>query len=70
MCRYHGWRYALDGRLRAATGFGPAEGFDPLAAVLDWYQMNVGRDNFDFEGSEDQKNFAAWRGESVEGAAQ
>ncbi|MEF8690300.1 UNVERIFIED_CONTAM: aromatic/alkene/methane monooxygenase hydroxylase/oxygenase subunit alpha [Comamonas sp. A-3] len=40
-----------------------AEGFDPLAAVLDWYGMNVGRDNMDFEGSEDQRNFAAWRGD-------
>jgi len=29
--------------------------------------QNIGRDNFEFEGSEDQKNFAAWRGESVEG---
>jgi choline monooxygenase len=28
-CRYHGWRYALDGRLRAATDFGAAPGFDP-----------------------------------------
>ncbi len=45
------------------------EGFDPLLAVLDYYNINVGRDNFDFEGSEDQKNFAAWRGESLEGAS-
>jgi phenol hydroxylase P3 protein len=45
------------------------EGFDPLLAVLDYYEMNVGRDNFDFEGSEDQKNFAAWRGEGSSNAA-
>ncbi len=29
VCRYHGWRYALDGRLASARDFGPAEGFDP-----------------------------------------
>lgn len=46
-----------------------AEGFDPLMAVLDFYEMNVGRDNFDFEGSEDQRNFAAWRGDAATGAA-
>lgn len=34
VCRYHGWRYTLDGRLRAATGFGPAAGFDPRAFGL------------------------------------
>jgi choline monooxygenase len=28
VCRYHGWRYALDGRLATARDFGPAEGFD------------------------------------------
>jgi phenylpropionate dioxygenase-like ring-hydroxylating dioxygenase large terminal subunit len=29
VCRYHGWRYTLDGRLRSATDFGSAPGFDP-----------------------------------------
>lgn len=28
-CKYHGWRYALDGRLRSAVDFGAVEGFDP-----------------------------------------
>jgi choline monooxygenase len=28
-CRYHGWKYALDGRLRNAVDFGKAPGFDP-----------------------------------------
>ncbi len=28
-CRYHGWRYALDGRLASARDFGPASNFDP-----------------------------------------
>ena len=28
-CKYHGWRYALDGRLRSARDFGRTEGFDP-----------------------------------------
>ena len=36
-------------------------GFEPLPAVLAYYHLNPGRDNLEFEGSEDQKNFAAWR---------
>src|ERR1700733_3523220 len=34
VCRYHGWRYALDGRLANARDFGPAEGFDPRNYAL------------------------------------
>lgn len=41
-----------------------APGFDPLKEVLEgYYKINFGRDNLDFEGSEDQKNFAQWRGD-------
>lgn len=29
VCKYHGWRYALDGRLRSARDFGVLPGFDP-----------------------------------------
>lgn len=45
-----------------------APGFDPLRAVLDFYHLNFGRDNLDFEGSEDQKNFAQWNGHGAAGA--
>ena len=38
-----------------------APGFDALAEVLKYYHVNHGRDNLDFEGSEDQRNFDAWR---------
>ncbi|MGH6888460.1 MAG: aromatic ring-hydroxylating oxygenase subunit alpha [Rhizomicrobium sp.] len=34
VCRYHGWRYALDGMLASARDFGPAEGFDPRTCKL------------------------------------
>lgn len=42
-----------------------AEGFDPLKALLQWYNIVHGRDNLDFEGSEDQRNFAAWRAQAT-----
>ncbi len=34
VCRYHGWRYGLDGRLASARDFGPAQGFDPRDYAL------------------------------------
>jgi choline monooxygenase len=33
-CRYHGWRYALDGRLLGAPDMGRAQGFDVAAIRL------------------------------------
>jgi choline monooxygenase len=43
VCAYHGWRYALDGRLRAATGFGAVEGFDPRAFGLLGVRLEIWR---------------------------
>ena len=43
VCAYHGWRYALDGRLRAATGFGTAEGFDPRELGLLGVRLEIWR---------------------------
>jgi len=34
VCPYHGWTYALDGRLVRAPGMGRMEGFDPAAFSL------------------------------------
>jgi len=42
-----------------------APGFDPLAEVLKYYHLNHGRDNMEFEGSEDQRNFDAWRAQAT-----
>jgi len=33
-CKYHGWRYLFDGRLRLARDFGAAANFDPRAFSL------------------------------------
>ncbi|HEY1709950.1 MAG TPA: aromatic ring-hydroxylating dioxygenase subunit alpha [Rhizomicrobium sp.] len=53
-CRYHGWRYALDGRLAAARDFGPAPDFDPRAFGLHRLECQTWRGfvfaNMDLEG--------------------
>ncbi|MFU2489906.1 aromatic/alkene/methane monooxygenase hydroxylase/oxygenase subunit alpha [Thauera sp. WH-1] len=41
------------------------EGFDPLAAVLKYYNFEHDRDNLDFDISEDKKNFDEWRGQAT-----
>ena len=41
------------------------EGFDALGAVLKYYNLEHGRDNLDFDISEDKKNFAEWRGQAT-----
>ncbi|MCK6545696.1 aromatic/alkene/methane monooxygenase hydroxylase/oxygenase subunit alpha [Myxococcota bacterium] len=33
-----------------------------LPDVVNWYHIKHGQDNLEFEGSQDQQNFAAWRG--------
>lgn len=42
-CKYHGWVYALDGRLRSARDFGAAEGFDPRSYSLFELRVEVWR---------------------------
>jgi phenol hydroxylase P3 protein len=43
------------------------QGFNPLAAVLDYYHINVGADNGEFNGSPDQVNWDRWTGQDTSG---
>jgi len=38
-----------------------APDFDPISEVVRYYDINEGRDNNDYVGSEDEANFRAWR---------
>lgn len=59
-CPYHGWRYALDGRLKSATGFGPAENFDARALSLVSLPLKLWRGFLFVALSTDAGDFDAW----------
>lgn len=42
-----------------------AEGFDPIQAVADFYDLETGKENGGFKGSEDEANFARWRDQTT-----
>ena len=52
----------LQGHCFKPDGDPKAPGFDPAAAVLDYYQLLDGQDNKEFKGSEDDLNFKRWAG--------
>lgn len=41
VCRYHGWRYDLEGKLRHAPEFENAEGFDPSSICLPRFRAEL-----------------------------
>ncbi len=59
-CPYHGWRYALDGRLKAATGFGPMDGFDARALGLVALPLRLWRGFVFVALSDEAGDFEAW----------
>lgn len=59
-CPYHGWRYALDGRLKTATGFGPAEGFDARTLGLVALPLRLWRGFVFIALSDAAPDFEAW----------
>jgi choline monooxygenase len=60
VCRYHGWRYALDGRLKLARDFGPAPGFDPRDFSLFPVQVQTWRGLIFVRMDDADDPLAAW----------
>lgn len=59
-CPYHEWRYALDGRLRAATRFGPSRGFDSRALGLKPMPIRLWRSFVFVALSDEPGDFDTW----------
>jgi choline monooxygenase len=55
VCRYHGWAYGLDGRLRSARDFGATDGFNPAEVSLASASVDAWRGlvfvNLDLDGT-------------------
>lgn len=60
VCRYHGWAYTLDGRLRAARDFGPSADFDPREYGLVAVQVELWRGLIFVAISDEVSPFARW----------
>jgi choline monooxygenase len=60
VCRYHGWRYALDGRLKKARDFGPAANFDPREFSLFALRVETWRGLVFVAPGEEAGGFSDW----------
>jgi choline monooxygenase len=58
-CKYHGWSYALDGRLRNARDFGAVAGFDPREYGLHEIQLASWRGYLFVNMSKDAQSLSA-----------
>lgn len=59
-CKYHGWRYLFDGRLRLARDFGAAANFDPRAFNLFPLRVELWRGLVFIALSKDVEPLAEW----------
>jgi len=62
VCRYHGWAYDLEGRLRSARDFGEVDGFDPEAFTLPPVRVEVWRGLVFVNLDADAPSLVAWLG--------
>jgi choline monooxygenase len=62
VCRYHGWAYDLEGRLRSARDFGEVDGFSPEAFSLPTARVETWRGLVFVNLSPDAPSLLEWLG--------